>query len=202
MSKKEFMHVSTTVGKLTSAIPSINLPAIVTCRKHAPCTHDCYACKGNWLFPSVKTSLKNNLAAYKSNPKLFFDTVIVNTALYRVVRWHSSGDIVDMPYFEGMCRVARTNKGTEYLCFTKKFELVNEYIAAKHRIPKNLHIVFSAWEGFVPENPNNFPVTYVRAKGWDNSYIPEDAFRCAGECPNCLACWKLKKGQSVYFDKH
>ena len=202
VSTKEFMHVSHTNSKLGADIPSINLPPIVTCRPNAPCFKGCYALKGNWKFKTVKDSLMKNLNAYRSNPELYFNTITTNTALARLVRWHSSGEIVDPAYFVGMCKVARINRGTEYLCFTKKFEIINDFIKEGHRIPKNLHIVFSSWEGFVPDNPYNLPMTYVWAKDFDNSHIPEDAIPCAGHCPNCLACWKLKKGQSVFFKKH
>jgi len=35
-----------------------------------------------------------------------------------------------------------------------------------------------------------------------NPEIPETAIPCTGECWHCLACWSLKKGQSVYFNQH
>lgn len=202
MSTNEFMHVSHTNSKLGADIPSINLPAVVTCRKDAPCFKYCYARKGNWRFSSVQQSLQKNLDAYLSNPKLFFDTVITNTALSMAVRWMSSGDIVDGNFLVGMCRVARVNKKTEYLCFTKKYEIVNKFITSGKRIPKNLHIVFSAWENWLPENPYNLPVAYVWSKDFDNSHIPDDAICCGGKCDKCLSCWKLQKGQSIMFNKH
>ena len=117
---KQYAKVSNTNSKLGGQIYSINLPPVVTCRADAPCFKGCYACKGNWLFPNVKNSLQYNLEAYKSNPTLFFESVAAQTALVRFCRWHSSGDIVDMQYFEGMCKVARKNRETHYLCFTKK----------------------------------------------------------------------------------
>ena len=104
---KQYAKVSNTNSKLGGQIYSINLPPVVTCRSDAPCFKGCYACKGNWLFPNVKNSLQHNLEAYKSNPTLFFESVAAQTALVRFCRWHSSGDIVDMQYFEGMCKVAR-----------------------------------------------------------------------------------------------
>lgn len=203
MSTNEFMHVSFSVSKLGAQIPSINLPPLITCRADAPCRKDgCYACRGRWLFKGVQNCLKKNLNAYLENPKLFFDCVIANTSLSLYCRWFSSGDIVDMEFLTGMCRVARTNKNTQYLCFTKKWELVDSYVDSGKRIPKNLHIVFSTWGNFQPENPHNFPMTYVMAKNLDNSYIPDTAIPCTGHCETCQACWQLKKGQSVFFKKH
>ena len=199
---KQYAKVSNTNSKLGGQIYSINLPPVVTCRSDAPCFKGCYACKGNWLFPNVKNSLQQNLEAYKNNHTLFFESIAAQTALVRFCRWHSSGDIVDMQYFEGMCKVARKNKDTHYLCFTKKYEIINEFLSKGKRIPKNLSIVFSAWSNWIPENPYNLPMTYVYGKEFNNELIPKDAIPCGGKCENCQACWTLKKGQHVYFLKH
>ncbi len=199
---KQYAKVSNTNSKLGGQIYSINLPPVVTCRADAPCFKGCYACKGTWLYPNVKNSLQHNLEAYKSNPTLFFESVAAQTALVRFCRWHSSGDIVDMQYFEGMCKVARKNKDTHYLCFTKKYEIINEFLSKGKRIPKNLSIVFSAWSNWIPENPYDLPMTYVYGKEFNNELIPKDAIPCGGKCENCQACWTLKKGQHVYFLKH
>ena len=199
---KQYAKVSNTNSKLGGQIYSINLPPVVTCRADAPCFKGCYACKGNWLFPNVKNSLQQNLEAYKNNHTLFFESVAAQTALVRFCRWHSSGDIVDMQYFEGMCKVARKNKETHYLCFTKKYEIINEFLSKGKRIPKNLSIVFSAWSNWIPENPYDLPMTYVYGKEFNNELIPKDAIPCGGKCETCQACWTLKKGQHVYFLKH
>lgn len=197
------VHVSTTISKLGPSIPTVNLPPVVTCRKNAPCCKMCYAVRGNFRYQNVVKSLATNLRAYQENPTLYFDMIAQSFMLSMYARFHSSGDIVDMEYLAGMCRVARKCKRTEILAFTKKFELVNEYVASGHRIPKNLHIVFSTWADFMPDNPYNFPMTYVRFKDEAmNKNIPGDAIQCSGKCDKCLGCWQLKKGQSVVFKKH
>ena len=115
---KQYVKVSNSNTKLGGQIYSINLPAGTTCRPDAPCFKGCYARKGTWLYPTVRTSLTNNYEAYKNDPKLFFESVAAQTTLVKYCRWHSSGDIINAQYFEGMCKVARKNKDTHYLCFT------------------------------------------------------------------------------------
>ena len=199
----QYANVSNTNTKLGASILSINLPAGITCRADAPCRKSgCYAMKGHWLYQNVKNSLQENLDAYVNNPSLYFDSIASQTALARFVRWHSSGDIVDAKYFEGMCKVARKNKATHYLCFTKKFEIINDFIASGKKIPKNLSVVFSAWSNWIPDNPYNLPTTYVYGKNFNNELIPKDSIPCVGKCEICQSCWTLKKGQSVYFKKH
>lgn len=212
-SEPHFVKLSTKVSKLGTSIPSINLPPIVTCRADAPCAKcteeggGCYALKGHWRYKNTQNVLWGNLYAYRENPKLFFDMIVAQTTMYKFVRWFSSGDIVDEVFLKGMCSVARKNKTTKYLCFTKKFELVNNFLKGGGKIPNNLKIVFSTWGDFIPENPYNLPMTWVEfnktsKRKEDNKLIPVDAIPCTGACHQCQACWTLKKGQNVVFKKH
>lgn len=105
------MHISLSNSKLGDKIPSFNLPAIVTCRPDAPCKKQCYACKGHWLYPNVKASLKANLDEFINDPeKLEKDiTEWINNGdiVYRFFRWFSSGDMVNKAFFDMMVRMAK-----------------------------------------------------------------------------------------------
>ncbi len=201
------VKISTTNSKL-GLIPSVNLAPIITCRSNCPCAKDCYATKGNYRFKNVKDSHIHNYHEYLSNPEGYFKDIChaVNNGMvtYAYFRWHASGDIVDDKYFEGMVKVAEAQPNTSFLAFTKKFEIVNQFISNGGIIPSNLHIVFSAWgDNFKIENPHLFPVAHVRFRDENqNKSIPQDALECSGDCTNCLQCWKIQRGQSVVFDKH
>ena len=204
-----YPRISTSVSKLGIAIPTINLPAGITCRPDAPCQKGCYAKKGNFCYKKVKNGIEMNLKAYLDNPKRYFEKIEYTLKMipYQCFRYHSSGDVVDTMYLELMCKTARKCKTTKFLCFTKKYELVNEYVESGKRIPSNLIIVFSCWGSYIPENPYNFPTSHVRFKnGKDNEYIPENAVECTGFCGECCntdsSCWKMKKGSSVVFNQH
>lgn len=201
------MKISLTNSKLGDKIPSLNLPAGATCRSDAPCRSGCYALKGTWSYPNVKSSLKANLDEFMSDSKKFFDDIIEylnnDDVTYKFFRWFSSGDIVNMEFFYGMLRVAKECPQTKFLCFTKKFYIVNMWLALGNELPSNLKIVFSGWdESFKVDNPFNLPVTYVYFNGQSNKHIPEYAIPCVGSCSKCKSCWSLQKGQSVYFNKH
>lgn len=200
------VKISTTNSKL-GLIPSVNLPPITTCRPHCPCAKDCYATKGRFRFQNVKNSLANNYKFYLCDPKTYFAEIkrAINNGMvsYAYFRWHASGDFVDKKYFEGVVSVAKELPLTSFLAFTKKFEIVNDYIQNGSIIPENLHIVFSAWgDEFKIENPYSFPVAYVRFKGEENKMIPDTAAECSGDCTHCLQCWNIKAGESVVFNKH
>ena len=138
----------------------------------------------------------SNLQLWMDDPLRFEEEVVFGVEAFRYARWHSAGDIPDAEYFLMMIRVAKRLPHTFFLCFTKKYEIVNEYLSDGGKIPENLAVVFSAWgDGFMPHNPYNLPVAYVRLKKEDCT-IPADAHECLGYCGGCAArkhsCWHLK----------
>lgn len=202
------LTISLSNSKLGGFIPTLNLPPIITCRANAPCQKNCYACKGNFCYKNVKQSLMDNLTAYQKDSNAFFDSVIDflqnGLIVYKFFRWHSSGDIIDRQYFDGVIKVANACQNTRFLIFTKKFEIVNDFLQDGGEIPQNLNIVFSAWDkGFSVPNPYNLPVAYVNFKdSTKNPEIPVTAFKCGGNCQSCLACWGICKGQATVFNQH
>lgn len=202
------IKISTSNSKLGYQIPSISLPSCFSCRSDAPCKKGCYGNKGNFNYKNVIESQHKNYDLYKTNPDQFFNEIISylsdSLITYKFFRWHTVGDIVDQNYFKGMIKTAQKCKQVKFLCFTKKFDIVNNFIKDGGKIPNNLKIVFSAWfKTFKVDNPYNLPVSYVFFKKQElNPDIPELAIPCTGSCPECLACWSLKNGQSVFFHQH
>ena len=111
-----------------------------------------------------------------------------------------------MAFLIMMVHVALRVPSTNFLAFTKQFEIVNKYLD-KHELPPNLSIILSAWGDFIPPNPHNLPMAFVRFKDGHDEKIPADAIPCNGSCAECImrrdgGCWKLKRGQSVVFNFH
>lgn len=196
--------ITTTNVKLGGSIGQLNMPYIVSCRKHAPCSEDCYCSHGNMQFPNVRQSHMEKFEMYKRNPVAFFEQISYELEMtpFKYFRWHASGDIVDAQYLDLMCKLARKHKETHFLCYTKKYELVNKYLD-HHRKPSNLVICLSNWGTWRPENPHNLPMSYVDF-GHGDEDIPEFAYPCNGNCGACEGthCWHMHKGESVVFHKH
>ena len=200
-----YPRVSKSVSKLGSAIATVNLPACITCRPDAPCFKYCYARKGNFVYKTVKSGIEKNYEAYLNNPKGFFDVIDAELTMipYKFFRWHSSGDIPCEDYLDRMCKLARKHKETRFLCFTKRFEMVNEYLD-HHRKPSNLVLVFSNWKDWKCDNPHNLPTAWVKFN--EETEIPTNANECPGFCGECAktnnSCWALQNENAVYFKKH
>lgn len=185
-------------------IHSVSLPAVVTCRT-CDCQKKCYALRIEKRRKNVAKAYKKNLSILQSDPDAYWREVEAHIMMARFFRFHVSGDIPDMTYFLCMVAVAERNPHCEILCFTKKFEYVNEYLGSGNVLPPNLHLIFSVWKGFTPHNPFLLPEAHVRYRD-KTTTASEGAIECTGNCANCAqidgGCWSLKKGEQVVFDEH
>lgn len=123
----------------------------------------------------------------------------------RFFRFHVSGDMPDNVYFAHMVDIAERNTHCEILCFTKKYEIVNEFLEFGGKIPNNLHIVFSGWRGLNMNNPFNLPEAHVRYRDGTTTAC-DSAKECGGNCTECAitdgGCWSLGYGEQVVFNEH
>ena len=200
-------HVVISKGNIKmGAIQSVSLPPIVTCSPLACsfCGKKCYARKICKLRPSVKESYERNLDILLSDKEKYWREVNAAVALITYFRFHVAGDIVDAEYLERMVDVAMKNKHCQILCFTKKYALVNCYLA-EHRLPKNLHLIFSVWKGMESINPYNLPEAHIIYKNGTTT-ASDGAKYCSGNCTECAIenknCWTLKQGEQVLFKEH
>jgi len=154
------------------------------------------------VFDNVQKAYRNNLEIWSANPVEYENDIVNSIPIIGMFRWHVSGDIINTDYLKMMVRVANRKKQVKFLCFTKQYDIVNEFIASGNVIPKNLKIVFSAWKNFQMNNENHFPIAWMFDEKDPDERIPKSAIKCGGSCSDCGICWLLKKRQNVYFNKH
>ena len=186
------------------AIPSVSLPSIKTCRNCA-CQEKCYAQKLERLRPAVRNAYQHNLEVWLKDPETYWREVEASIMMSRFFRFHVSGDIPSFKYLINMVEIARRQPHCEILCFTKKYNLVNELIEQGGELPGNLHMIFSGWVGLEMANPFSLPEAHVRYRdGYTTAR--EGAIECSGNCTECAltegGCWSLQKGQQVVFNEH
>lgn len=185
-------------------IPSVSLPSVVTCRE-CDCQTKCYARKLERLRPAVRNAYRHNLEVLNNDPETYWREVEAAIMLTRFFRFHVSGDIPDSAYLDKMAEIAEKNEHCQILCFTKKYEIVNNHISDNWGLPDNLHIILSAWNNLPLDNPYNLPVAYVRFRD-GHTDAPDNAVNCSGNCSECAStdggCWNLKVGEAVVFNEH
>ena len=106
--------------------------------------------------------------------------------------------------------VANTLPNIQFMSYTKKYDIINEYLDKGNKIPDNLNIIFSAWDkNWKVENPYDLAIAYVDFKNSElNPEIPPYAYLCPCAdktqhvtCSMCQACWN-KKLKAVKFLEH
>lgn len=186
------------------AIPSVSLPTVITCRA-CECNKKCYARKLERLRKNVSDAYAHNLSILQNQPQVYWREVEAAIMMSRYFRFHVSGDIPDMDYLRNMVDIVSRNKHCHVLCFTKKYELVNEHIQEHGALPNHLHMIFSGWTGLEMVNPFLLPEAHVLYRDGSTT-AGAHAKMCGGNCTECAitddGCWSLRSGEQVVFREH
>ena len=187
------------------SIPSVSLPAGLTCRKDCDCAKLCYAMRMERYRKSVHKAYQSNYELLQSDPATYWREVEGTIMMSRYFRFHVSGDIPDNDYLVHMAQIAARNPHCEILCFTKKYRIVNGFLRSGGMIPKNMHLILSAWRGTAMENPYSLPEAHVLYKDGSTTAGPSPV-PCGGNCTECArtdgGCWSLRLGDQVVFHEH
>ena len=202
------IHISNGNMKL-GAIMNISLPPVATCHNCSSCKHYCYAVRSYNRLPDTAIAWNENYLLFLIDPVSYFEQISDAVKTQRFFRWHVSGDIVNERYFTGMIQVALENPKTEFLAFTKAYQIVNAAIAAGAVIPSNLHLLFSASPGVDMPNPYKLPECHINFQDPAlNTYCggAEYVYYCTGNCTECAAnscgCFFLKPGDVTIINQH
>lgn len=199
------LRVSVSPGNVkTGAIPSVSMLPGVTCPAACKetCGVACYAWKIALLRSNVMRSYARNTALATLLPGVYWTQVKNAAMLSRWFRFHVAGDIPNARYFNRMIETVSSCPGTTFLCFTKRYNVVNEWIRKNGDLPSNLKLLFSGWTGLKPDNPYNLPETMV----YGTEGPAENWLLCGGNCSECCCrgtgCWKAEKGETIAFKIH
>ena len=185
------------------AIPSVSLPACVTCNPDAPCFKKCYAIRLTRRYKTVAAAYARNLDILNNDPPAYWLQVKAAASMTRFFRFHVSGDIPNAEYFYNMVALAWEMPNTRFLAFTKQYQIVNDFLDNGGVIPSNLKIIFSNWGTWKCENPHEMPECEIILKGSE----PAPNWKiCGGNCTECacrgVGCWELKNGDTIAIYEH
>lgn len=200
------LHVYIAKGnsKTGEFVPSVSLIPVYNCLNCAQCRELCYDLRNDCCYPGCRDKRSVNAAILEADPSRYFKEISEAAKEFSFFRWHIGGDIVSYEYLMGMIMVATQNPHCEFLAFTKSFDIVNTYLD-KYNLPKNLHIIFSAWVGLEMDNRHNLPTS--NPLFFDGRTTAHDgAVYCSGNCSDCAktgtGCWTMKNGDEVIFPAH
>ena len=200
------LHVYLAKGnsKTGDAVPSVSLIPVYNCTNCKHCSGLCYDLRNDCVYPGCRDRRSQNAAIFEADPERYFNEINDGVKAFRFFRWHIGGDIVSTYYFEKMVWIAEQNPHCEFLAFTKSFDIVNDWLD-EHELPKNLHIIFSAWVGMEMDNRHNLPTS--NPLFFDGSTTAHDgATYCSGNCTECAragsGCWTMQNGDEVIFPAH
>lgn len=195
------------IGKVLN----VSLAPILCCGNCSKCKLYCYDIKACLQHENVLDARAFNTALQEFDRDRFFrdiDDKMSRRRKNKYFRYHVSGDIPDMDYLKRMIKTAVDHPDFTIWTYTKMYSLVNQYCNENGRdaIPKNLHIMFSKWDGLPMDNPYKFPVFACRLKA-GNVDTSEDWFAKVYKCPgNCDLCKEKKLGciggMDTYADEH
>lgn len=191
---------------------------VSTCREDAPCKPEnggvCYCCKGFQNMATTVACYVRNLRIYSTDRDGYWEQIAFKLKFTPLpyFRYNDAGEIPDYEYIDGMVALAKMFPNIKFLAYTKKYELVNEWLdnnGGISVIPENLCIRFSMWDkSWEVPNPYNLPVAWVRFK---NEIlcpeIPTNAAKCRNQmdknikCGSCGICFN-KNIHDVVFEQH
>lgn len=175
--------------------------------------HDCYALRGNYLYPSIGMSHEKRLAGI-SHPEWTGAMVTLLEAAHargtgrngKFVkgwhRWHDSGDIQSVEHLTKICAVAALTPGLWHWLPTREIGIVVRYLRGGGTVPDNLLIRVSATMVDGPAT-RAWPTT---SGVHDELEPPAGTHKCpapsqGGKCGECRACWN-KDVPHVSYHKH
>ena len=202
---KDIKHLS-----CTSKMPcySFSLPALLTCPTGAklrnlpntPCFH-CYGLKGRAAFPDVKSKKAVNYQLIQNLP-LFIDTLTKEILATRcpLFRWQDCGDIISLAHLEAVNQICLNTPDVKHWLPTIETNIVKQFLGKYKQFASNLTVRLSSKR--IDQTPAyeckySSMVSRNEVKFNGKKYHFCDAYKWAGRCWSCTACWSFE-GIIVY----
>lgn len=191
-------------------VMNVSLMPIVTCSNCAECMYYCYDVKACLQYSKtvIDARMRNTVILQKNRAEYFrrIDSAISRRKVNKFFRWHVAGDIVDYDYFENMVAIARKHSDFTFWTYTKNYNMVNCWLAYNGKLPQNLIVMFSEWDGVELNNPYNMPTFSCKLKAGNKNHPAEyfeTLYKCPGNCDICKACKRgCIAGENTYADEH
>lgn len=212
-------HMSNGNSK-TGKCGNFNFPIEYTCSHACECykSKACYACHGCYNFASNQKLYSENFNFFMnaSNDEFIrFVSWCIEKEGLTLVRYFTIGDIPNERFIDCINAIAFYNPNVKFWLYTKKYNLVNSWLATHDRgFEENLVVIFSHWMNedgsyFPMKNPYKLPTSEFIPYGRED-LAEKVTHVCPCSDPNVKAtcetcdhpCYTLKKGESMALLEH
>ncbi len=181
------LHISKGNRKI-GMVHNFSMAPGITCANCSGCLAYCYDIKAVLQYKNVVKARAENTVLMQLYRGATFDAIdkyISAQKAHKYFRWHVSGDILDVDYFDSMVRIARNHPDWIFWTYTKNYRAVNAWLDAntKDALPANLSVMFSVWNGMPCPNPHDMPTFTCIQEGMTPA---PDLWKCPGNCDACL----------------
>lgn len=181
---------------------------------------NCYALRGNYIFPSVKKSQARRLEAVRHESFVEAMVLLLTAAhakgrnpktgrpMDKFHRWHDSGDLQSRDHLARICAVARATPWLQHWLPTREGGIALAFVRDGGTIPANLTIRLSATmvDDRIP--PKAWPLTSTvhsdRTRDARGRFMPKvRGTKCIApaqdnNCGACRACWSRDVANTSY----
>lgn len=214
-----FLNVSEGNSKTGEKCINFNFSIESTCDHNCECYKDgiCYAESGCYLFSDNQAKYSENIKFFKNTDNETFCKAVqiaIDNYKYNLFRFFTCGDIPNKRFIDCMVKIAKDNPGIKFWSYTKKYNIVNNWIDENGLLPDNLVIIFSHWMNkdgtyFEMNNKHNLPTSEFIPFGKEHlAEIVTHICPCSdpsikATCATCdHPCYKLNKGESMALLEH
>ena len=175
------------------------------------CAAHCYAMKGHYTFPSVRTKYDDNFEMLKTEPSLYEAELTADVAelpLGSIFRWHTGGDIYDVGHVGIIRRVCESRPDIQFFVYTRRWQdesmrrAIEEQLFELHNLT-----VWGSTDPSLPSVPEGWREARVfdsfseATKGGFGVHCPEQTGR-RPDCESCGLCWKATPQAKLAFATH
>lgn len=171
--------------------------------------HNCYALKGNYIFPSVRKAQTKRLAGI-ADPAWTGAMVTLLERKHALLRkkrncgagwhrWHDAGDLQSVEHLTKICAVAALTPKIRHWLPTREIGILHKYVNAGGLVPKNLLIRVSATmvDGAATKTwPHTSTVHHHKAPQGKVCPAPKQE----GKCGPCRSCWSHDVPEVSYHE--
>lgn len=181
-----------TDGKMAGLVSISTAPNTDFCTRmrnnpRAVCSH-CYA-QRFYAMPMMRGKLDRNAAFYRTEELTPED---VPTLPYRDLRFESFGELGNVRQLANFATIAAKNPHCRFTIWTKRLDLIGEYLNRHDRFPDNFRIIISSPylnEPIAAETVATYLGTLANIEGIFTVYNDGTDTNCAKKCMTCRKCY-------------